>query len=121
MPEMAGAYTTGYVAVRWPCARLRIETGSIALHARPAWMATAFNGALLAPSSPAEIETIFPSEGMLRAPMVGLRTVEGRTYYFRPGRTAHLRAGSRTATMLDLCEQAGFPVSREVRRIDLTR
>ncbi|MYS80987.1 hypothetical protein [Embleya scabrispora] len=121
VPEMAGKYTTGYVCVRWPLAGLRVEPGLITLRGRPAWVTTAFNGASLAVSSPAEIELIFPSVGMLRTPMVGLRAATGRTYYFRPGRAAYFRASRRTAEILDLCEREGFTVSRDVRRVDLTR
>ncbi|MET7301512.1 hypothetical protein [Embleya sp. NPDC005575] len=121
MPEMAGKYMTGYVHVRWPLARLRIETGLIGIRACPAWPLTAFDGAPLAVSSPAEIELVFASVGMLRNPMVGLRAATGRTYYFRPGRTAYFRAFRRTAEILDLCEREGFAVSRENHRVDLTR
>ncbi|MFE2869186.1 hypothetical protein [Embleya sp. NPDC059259] len=120
VPEMAGKYRTGYVRVKWPLARLRIETGLIGLRSRPAWVTTAFNGEPLAVSSPTDIEVVFASVGTLRLPLVGLRTATGLTYCFGPGRGTYFRASRRVAEILDLCEREGFTVSREARRLDLT-
>ncbi|MFK0173785.1 hypothetical protein ACIQU5_33905 [Streptomyces sp. NPDC090306] len=98
----------GRLNATWPFGVLTVEHRRVRLRIRFFGAVPRLSGAQPLDGTPEDIVEIFPCRGRLGTSGVGLRTDQGRRYFFWTGAAARV---------LDACRREGFTVTTDVQGV----